>query len=79
MPNCSKTCTHLNLFSAGCALRDVATRRQPDEQTEVGIHPCAFHHGFHLTSDPKSAHSKWTKRGLKLTKMRATSIKGAVQ
>jgi hypothetical protein len=72
MPNCSKTWTHLTLFGAGLALLNVAARREPDEQKEVGIHPCAFHHGFHLTSDPKSAHNRWTRCAMKLVSRRAS-------
>jgi hypothetical protein len=71
MNPCIKTSTHPNLFSAGCALKIVPAHRQPDEKTEVGIHPCAFHHGFHLTSDPRSANNRWTRRAMKLVSKRA--------
>jgi hypothetical protein len=56
MTPCSKKCYSTNV-AAALALRAMVAA---GSRNEVGIHPCSRCHGFHLTSDKKSARNKWT-------------------
>jgi hypothetical protein len=59
-----------SLYSAGRALLAARARmrEQGRDRAVVGVHPCARCRAFHLTSDPKSANSSWTRRALDLAR-----------
>ena len=60
MVSCSKR-VYSNPAVAHLALRALMRSKHG----EVGIYRCGSGHGFHLTSNPNSAHNKWTRLGLR--------------
>ena len=67
MTTCPKT-PYPSLYTAGRALLAARARmlEQHRDRVVVGIHPCTQCGAFHLTSNPKSATSSWTRRALVL-------------
>lgn len=50
-----RACPKIPYPSPAAAARALQAVRSDPRRTEVGIHPCAACHAFHLTSDRKSA------------------------
>jgi hypothetical protein len=59
MAPCSKK-RYSSDLEAAVVLRAIRSKSSSTCRTEVGIHPCSECHGFHLTSNRKSARNKWT-------------------
>jgi hypothetical protein len=59
MAPCSKK-RYSSALQAAVVLRAIRSKSSSTCRAEVGIHPCSECHGFHLTSDRKSAKNKWT-------------------
>lgn len=67
MSTCPKT-PYPSLYTAGRALLAAHARmlNQGRVRVVVGVHPCMHCRAFHLTSNPRSATSTWTRRALGL-------------